>query len=124
MDFIINGKRIPLAYTIWAKRELTREFNDANGISMAFQVDNDIDLAQNMAKIGSIMSKAYAMKARSLATLTGSEDDSFPVEEETLFGLLDKDLTVELVKCITTTVTEANKTSVEVKPEKKQEATE
>lgn len=124
MDFTVNGVRIPLAYTIWAKKELTEAFKDGVGVQNAFLADNDVDLAQNMAKMGSIMSRAYAMRQRSLAKLTGSEDDSNPIDEETLFEILDRDLTIELVKAITTTVADANKTTVEVKPEKKETATE
>ena len=124
MDFTVNGVRIPLAYTIWAKKELTEAFKDGMGVQNAFLADNDVDLAQNMAKMGSIMSRAYAMRQRSLAKLTGSEDDSNPIDEETLFGILDRDLTIELVKAITLTVADANKTTVEVKPEKKETATE
>lgn len=124
MDFTVNGVRIPLAYTIWAKKELTEAFKDGMGVQNAFLADNDVDLAQNMAKMGSIMSRAYAMRQRSLAKLTGEEDDSNPIDEETLFGILDRDLTIELVKAITLTVADANKTTVEVKPEKKETATE
>lgn len=124
MDFTVNGVRIPLAYTIWAKKELTEAFKDGMGVQNAFLADNDVDLAQNMAKMGSIMSRAYAMRQRSLAKLTGEEDDSNPVDEETLFEILDRDLTIELVKAITLTVADANKTTVEVKPEKKETATE
>lgn len=124
MDFTVNGVRIPLAYTIWAKKELTEAFKDGMGVQNAFLADNDVDLAQNMAKMGSIMSRAYAMRQRSLAKLTGAEDDSNPIDEETLFGILDRDLTIELVKAITLTVADANKTTVEVKPEKKETATE
>lgn len=124
MDFTVNGVRIPLAYTIWAKKELTEAFKDGMGVQNAFLADNDVDLAQNMAKMGSIMSRAYAMRQRSLAKLTGAEDDSNPIDEETLFEILDRDLTIELVKAITKTVADANKTTVEVKPEKKETATE
>lgn len=124
MDFTVNGVRIPLAYTIWAKKELTEAFKDGMGVQNAFLADNDVDLAQNMAKMGSIMSRAYAMRQRSLAKLTGAEDDSNPIDEETLFEILDRDLTIELVKAITLTVADANKTTVEVKPEKKETATE
>lgn len=124
MDFTVNGVRIPLAYTIWAKKELTEAFKDGMGVQNAFLADNDVDLAQNMAKMGSIMSRAYAMRQRSLAKLTGAEDDSNPIDEETLFEILDRYLTIELVKAITTTVADANKTTVEVKPEKKETATE
>lgn len=124
MDFTVNGVRIPLAYTIWAKKELTEAFKDGMGVQNAFLADNDVDLAQNMAKMGSIMSRAYAMRHRSLAKLTGEEDDSNPIDEETLFEILDRDLTIELVKAITLTVADANKTTVEVKPEKKETATE
>ncbi len=124
MDFTVNGVRIPLAYTIWAKKELTEAFKDGMGVQNAFLADNDVDLAQNMAKMGSIMSRAYAMRQRSLAKLTGEEDDSNPIDEETLFEILDRDLTIELVKAITLTVADANKTTVEVKPEKKETATE
>lgn len=124
MDFTVNGVRIPLAYTIWAKKELTEAFKDGMGVKNAFLADNDVDLAQNMAKMGSIMSRAYAMRQRSLAKLTGEEDDSNPIDEETLFEILDRDLTIELVKAITTTVADANRTTVEVKPEKKETATE
>lgn len=125
MDFTVYGIRIPLAFTIWAKREISKAFqNDPNGIQKAFLVETDIELAENMAKIGSIMSKAYAMRARSLEKLTGETDDSHAIDEDELFELLDRDLTVELVKAITDTVQNANKTSVEVKGEKKDEATE
>lgn len=124
MDFYIGDKRIPLAYTIWAKRELTKEFNDATGLQMAFNATDEVELAENMARIGSILSKAYAMRVRSMQKLVGGEDDSFPIEKDDLFGLLDRELALKLVEAIAKTVADSNKTSVEVSLEKKEEATE
>ena len=119
MDFQLYGKRIPLAYTMWAKKELLKFFGDGESIAKAFAVADESELASNMAKIGSVLSKAYSMRQKALVQLTGEEDDSFPIEEENLFALLDRDLTIQLVGAITKTVAEANKTSVEVAPEKK-----
>ena len=119
MDFQVYGKRIPLAYTMWAKKELLKVFGDGESIAKAFAVADESELASNMAKIGSVLSKAYSMRQKALVQLTGEEDDSFPIEEENLFALLDRDLTIQLVGAITKTVAEANKTSVEVAPEKK-----
>ena len=119
MDFQLYGKRIPLAYTMWAKKELLKFFGDGESIAKAFAVADESELASNMAKIGSVLSKAYSMRQKALVQLTGEEDDSFPIEEENLYALLDRDLTIQLVGAITKTVAEANKTSVEVAPEKK-----
>ena len=71
MDFTVNGVRIPLAYTIWAKKALTEAFKDGMGGRNAFLADNDVDRAQKMAKVGSVMSRAYAMRQSSRAQLTG-----------------------------------------------------
>lgn len=119
MEFQLFGRKIPLAYTMWAKKELLRQFGDGESIAKAFAVADESELASNMAKIGSVLSKAYSMRRKALVQLTGEEDDSFPIEEETLFALLDRDLTIQLVGAITKTVAEANKTTVEVAPEKK-----
>lgn len=124
MDFTIQGIRIPMGYTIWAKREIQKAFKDVSGIQKAFLAETDVELAENMSKIGSILSKAYAMRAKTMEKLTGEPDDSNAIEEDELFSLLDRDSTLELVKCVSNTVASANKTEVEVKPEKKVEATE
>ena len=123
MDFTFDNVRIPLAYTIWAKRELLKRFKDPQGIQAAFASSDEIELAENMAAIGSIFAKAYSLRKKSRCALTGEPDDSMPIEEDTLFALLDRDTTLKLVEAISDTVTEANKTSVEVKStEKKDEA--
>lgn len=122
MDFVVNGKRIPLAYTMWAKKELLNKFGDGESIAKAFAVSDEAELAVNMAKVGAVMSKAYAMRQKALASLVGEEDDSCSVDEETLFALLDRELTIQLVGAITKTVASANKTTVEVATEKKEEA--
>lgn len=122
MDFQAYGKKIPLAYTMYAKKELLKVFGDGESIAKAFAVADESELASNMAKIGSVLSKAYSMRQKALVQLTGEEDDSCPIEEENLFAILDRDLTIQLVGAITKTVAEANKTTVEVAPEKKEEA--
>lgn len=123
MDFIYDNVRIPLAYTIWAKRELQKRFKDPQGIQAAFQTTDEIEFSENMAAFGSIFSQAYSLRKKARCGLTGEPDDSMPVTEEALFELLDRDATLALVEAISATIAEANKTSVEIKTEKKDEAT-
>lgn len=123
MDFIFDNIRIPLAYTIWAKRELLKRFKDPQGIQAAFAVTDEIELTENMSAIGSIFAQAYSLRKKSRCALTGESDDSNPISEEALFSLLDRESTLLLIEAISNTVTEANKTTVEVKStEKKDEA--
>ena len=68
------------------------------------------------------MAEAYHRRKVTLGKLHGEEDDSHPIDAEDLFSLLDREKNLELVESITRTVSEANKASVEVVPEKKDEA--
>ena len=123
MVFEIDDIRIPLAYTIWAKRELLKRFNDAQGIQAAFTAGDEVELSENMAAIGSIFAQAYSLRKKSRCAMTGEQDDSMPITEENLFALLDRDATLSLVEAISATITDANKTMVETKStEKKDEA--
>lgn len=123
MDFVLEDVRIPLAYTIWAKRELLKRFKDPQGIQSAFAVTDEIELSENMSAIGSIFSQAYSLRKKARCVITGEVDDSKPISEEDLFSLLDRDATLSLIEAISSTVSEGNKTTVETKTtEKKEEA--
>jgi hypothetical protein len=123
MDFVFDNVRIPLAYTIWAKRELLKRFGDPQGIQAAFAVTDEVELSENMAAIGSIFAQAYSLRKKARCAITGESDDSMPISEETLFALLERDSTLALIEAISSTVAEGNKTMVETKTtEKKDEA--
>lgn len=122
MDYTIEGIRIPLAYTLLAKKKMLEEFGSAEQIQLAFQPGDESDLAWNMSRIASIMAEAYHRRSITLGKLMGTEDDSHPIDAEDLFSLLDREKTLELVESITKTVAESNKASVEVMPEKKETA--
>lgn len=119
MVFETNGIRIPLAYTIWAKREILKHFSDADGVQRAFAVTDEVELAENMAIFGSIMSKAYDLRNK---LLNPSSNDAHPIESDDLFSLLTREEVLKLVEAISTSVAEANQTMVEVRSEKKEEA--
>lgn len=122
MDFTIEGIRIPLAFTLLAKKRLLEEFGSPELLQAAFTPEDESELAWNMARIASIMADAYHRRKVTLGKLNGEEDDSHPIDAEDLFSLLDREKNLELVESITRTVSEANKASVEVVPEKKEEA--
>lgn len=113
MDFIIKGVSIPLAYTIRAKKALRDEFDSPEALQKAFAVDNDVDLAYNTSRIAAIMAEAEWYRQKAEAALLGTEITARRIPQDDLFSMLDTDTTVELVKAITLTVTEANKTSVQ-----------
>ena len=113
MDFIIHGVSIPLAYTIRAKKALRDEFESPEALQKAFAVDNDVDLAYNTSRIAAIMAEAEWYRQKAEAALLGTEITARRIPQDDLFSMLDTDTTVELVKAITLTVTEANKTSVQ-----------
>jgi hypothetical protein len=113
MDFTIKGVSIPLAYTIRAKKALRDEFDSPEALQKAFAVDNDVDLAYNTSRIAAIMAEAEWYRQKAEAALLGTEITARRIPQDDLFSLLDTDTTVELVKAITLTVTEANKTSVQ-----------
>lgn len=122
MDFTIEGCRIPMAFTLLAKKRLIEEFGSPELLQASFQPEDESELAWNMSRIASIMSKAYQRRKIALGKLHGEKDDSFPIEAEDLFSLLDRESCLRLVESITRTVSEANQASVEVVPEKKDEA--
>ena len=113
MDFTIKGVSIPLAYTIRAKKALRDEFDSPEALQKAFAVDNDVDLAYNTSRIAAIMAEAEWYRQKAEAALLGTEITARRIPQDDLFSMLDTDTTVELVKAITLTVTEANKTSVQ-----------
>lgn len=113
MDFIIHGVSIPLAYTIRAKKALRDEFESPEALQKAFAVDNDVDLAYNTSRIAAIMAEAEWYRQKAEAALLGTEITARRIPQDDLFSMLDTETTVELVKAITLTVTEANKTSVQ-----------
>lgn len=119
MVFETNGIKIPLAYTLWAKREILKHFKDADGVQKAFAAESEVELAENVAIFGSIMSKAYDLRMK---LLDPAGNDSNPVDSEALFSLLTREEMLKLYEAITASVAEANQTSVEVKGEKKDEA--
>lgn len=113
MDFTIKGVSIPLAYTIRAKKALRDEFESPEALQKAFAVDNDVDLAYNTSRIAAIMAEAEWYRQKAEAALLGTEITARRIPQDDLFSMLDTETTVELVKAITLTVTEANKTSVQ-----------
>lgn len=114
MDFIIHGVSIPLAYTIRARKALREEFdNSPEALQQAFAVDNDVDLAFNASRIAAILAEAEWYRQKAEAALLGTEITARRIPQDDLFSMLDTDSTIELVKAITRTVTEGNKTSVQ-----------
>lgn len=121
MDFTIYGKRIPLAYTIGAKKDLLSRFGDSNKLASALTCETDVELAENAAAMGSIMAKAEWKRQKAQAALLGTDVTAIPIEEADLFEMLDGASVLELVKAITGTVLAANKTTVEAVSESKKE---
>lgn len=113
MDFTFKGVSIPLAYTIRAKKALREEFDSPEALSQAFAVDNDVDLAFNASRIAAIMAEAEWYRQKAEAALLGTEITARRIPQDDLFAMLDTDSTVDLVKAITSTVLDANKTSVQ-----------
>ena len=113
MDFIIHGVSIPLAYTIRAKKALREEFDSPEALQTAFAVDNDVDLAFNASRIAAIMAEAEWYRQKAEAALLGTEITARRIPQDDLFSMLDPETTFELVKAITSTVKDANKTSVQ-----------
>lgn len=124
MDFIIKGVSIPLAYTIRAKKALREEFDSPEALQQAFAVNNDVDLAFNASRIAAIMAEAEWYRQKAEAGLLGTEITARRIPQDDLFSMLDDETTLELVKAITRTVTEANKASVQAESteSKKEEA--
>lgn len=123
--FNLMGIEIPLAYTIGAKKELLEEFGTADKLQAAFAVASDVELAENAAKIGSIMAKAELTRQRAEHMLLGTEITAREISEEDLFALLDIEKTLELIEAISSSVREANKTQFQIQETngKKAEAT-
>lgn len=119
MVFETNGIRIPLAYTIWAKREILKQFKDVDGVQKAFVAEDDVELAENMAIFGSIMSKAYYQRKK---LLDPSNNDGHPIESDDLFSILVGEDILKLVDAISKSVAEANQTTIETISEKKERA--
>lgn len=113
MDFTIKGVSIPLAYTIRAKKALREAFDSPEALQQAFAVNNDVDLAFNASRIAAIMAEAEWYRQKAEAGLLGTEITARKIPQDDLFSMLDDETTLELVKAITRTVTEANKTSVQ-----------
>ena len=72
-----------------------------------------MDLAYNTSRIAAIMAEAEWYRQKAEAALLGTEITARRIPQDDLFSMLDTETTVELVKAITLTVTEANKTSVQ-----------
>ena len=125
MEFDLMGRKIPLAYTIGAKKKLLEEFKTPDALQAAFMTGSDIELAENAATIGSIMANAEYERQLSMKALLGTEVNAAPISKEDLFALLDVRLTLKLIESITGTVRESNQTTFEAKeePGKKAEAT-
>ena len=123
--FNLMGIEIPLAYTIGAKKELLEEFGTADKLQAAFAVASDVELAENAAKIGSIMAKAELTRQRAEHMLLGTEITAREISAEDLFALLDIEKTLELIEAISSSVREANKTQFQIQETngKKAEAT-
>ena len=123
--FNLMGIEIPLAYTIGAKKELLEEFGTADKLQAAFAVASDVELAENAAKIGSIMAKAELTRQRAEHMLLGTEITAREISKEDLFALLDIEKTLELIEAISSSVREANKTQFQIQETngKKAEAT-
>ena len=118
MDFELMGVKFPLAYTIGAKKDMLDEFGSQDKVASAFAVDNDVDLAQNAARMGVIMIKAEYLRQKAKNSLLGEEVTAKLIDYDTLFNLLDEEKTLDLIRAITQTVREANESSVKVKEEK------
>ena len=125
MDFNLLGKNISLAYTIGAKKALLEAFGTPDKLQAAFAVDNDVELAENAARIGAIMANAEYNRQLAQKALLGTEVTATQIKEEDLFALLDVNSTLELVRSITETIRESNRTTFQVKGDsgKKAEAT-
>ena len=123
--FKLMGVEIPLAYTIGAKKELLEAFGNADKLQAAFLVESDVELAENAARIGSIMAKAELVRQKAQQALLGTEVTARAIPFEDLFALLDISSTLELIEAITSTVREANKTTIQAQDDngKKAEAT-
>lgn len=123
--FNLMGVDIPLAYTIGAKKELLEAFGSSDKLQAAFAVTSDIELAENAARIGSIMAKAEMMRQKAEHVLLGTEITAREIPYEDLFALLDIEKTMELIEAISSTIREANKTQFQTQEtkEKKAEAT-
>jgi hypothetical protein len=125
MDFNLMGTKVPLAYTIGAKKALLEAFGSTDALQAAFLTESDVELAMNAAKIGAIMANAEYDLQRAKSVLLGTEVTAKPIKEEDLFAVLDVRLTLDLIESITGTVRESNQTTFETKdePGKKAEAT-
>lgn len=123
--FNLMGVDIPLAYTIGAKKELLEAFGSSDKLQAAFAVTSDIELAENAARIGSIMAKAEMMRQKAEHVLLGTEITAREIPYEDLFALLDIEKTMELIEAISSTIREANKTQFQTQETKgkKTEAT-
>ena len=122
MDFELCGVRIPMAYTIGAKKDLLEAFGSLDNIASAFMVDDDVKLAENAARMCVIMNKAEYSRQKAKSMLTGEQIEAKTVDYDTLFNLLETDTVLDLVQAITGTVREANDTTVKVKEDPKAEA--
>lgn len=120
---LIKGVDLELAYTIGAKKDLLKEFGGTEQLAAVFATDSDVQLAENAAKVGAIMAKAEYARQKAKNALLGEPVTARLIEWETIFQLLDGDTTIGLINAITATIREANGTTVDVKPEKKEEAT-
>ena len=111
--FKLMGVEIPLAYTIGAKKELLEAFGNADKLQAAFLVESDVELAENAARIGSIMAKAELVRQKAQQALLGTEVTARAIPFEDLFALLDISSTLELIEAISSTIREANKTTIQ-----------
>lgn len=124
-SFNLMGVDIPLAYTIGAKKDLLEAFGSADKLQAVFLVESDVELAENAARVGAIMAKAELMRQKAENALLGTEITAKAISYEDIFALLDVAKTVELVDAITSTIKDANKTTVQAQEDngKKAEAT-
>lgn len=120
--FNLMGVDIPLAYTIGAKKELLEAFGSSDKLQAAFAVTSDIELAENAARIGSIMAKAELVRQRAEHVLLGTEMTARDISYEDLFALLDIEKTMELIEAISSTIREANKTQFQTQETKGKKA--
>ena len=120
--FNLMGVDIPLAYTIGAKKELLEAFGSSDKLQAAFAVTSDIELAENAARIGSIMAKAEMMRQKAEHVLLGTEITAREIPYEDLFALLDIEKTMELIEAISSTIREANKTQFQTQETKGKKA--
>lgn len=123
--FNLKGVDIPLAYTIGAKKELLEAFGTNDKLQAAFLVESDVELAENAARIGSIMAKAEYVRQKAENALLGTEITARVISYEDLFALLDISSVLELIEAISSTIREANKTAIQTQDDngKKAEAT-